>query len=93
MVVLMITLAGSMFSVRFSPDGQRLITSHKDGQVRYWDWKAGKLVSVAFTESLLRLRKRFNGATRIPGRWSPSFAGQRTAFPFLPHDRTRLPVV
>jgi WD40 repeat protein/serine/threonine protein kinase len=32
-----------LFSVRFSPDGQRLITSHKDGQVRYWDWKAGKL--------------------------------------------------
>lgn len=32
-----------IFSVRFSPDGQRLLTSHKDGQVRYWDWKAGKL--------------------------------------------------
>ena len=32
-------------------------------------------------------------ATRIPGRWSTSFAGQRTAFPFRPHDRTRLPVV
>jgi len=32
-------------------------------------------------------------ATRIPGRWSAAFEGQRTAFPFLPHDRTRLPVV
>ena len=25
----------------------------------------------------------------IPGRWSAAFAGQRTAVPFLPHDRTR----
>jgi pyruvate formate lyase activating enzyme len=32
-------------------------------------------------------------ATRIPGRWSAAFEGQRTAFPFLPHDRTRLSVV
>jgi WD40 repeat protein/tetratricopeptide (TPR) repeat protein len=32
-----------LFSVRFSPDGRYLITSHKDGQVRYWDWQAGKL--------------------------------------------------
>jgi pyruvate formate lyase activating enzyme len=32
-------------------------------------------------------------ATRIPGRWSPHFDGQRAAFPFLPHDRTRLPVL
>ncbi len=31
--------------------------------------------------------------TRIPGRWSAAFEGQRTAFPFLPHDRTRLSVV
>jgi pyruvate formate lyase activating enzyme len=29
-------------------------------------------------------------ATAIPGRWSASFEGQRTASPFLPHDRTRL---
>ena len=28
----------------------------------------------------------------VPGRWSPRFEGQRTAFPFLPHDRTRLSV-
>ncbi|MNC85984.1 hypothetical protein D3C83_16110 [compost metagenome] len=26
---------------------------------------------------------------RIAGRWSPAFEGQRAAFPFLPHDRTR----
>jgi serine/threonine protein kinase/WD40 repeat protein/tetratricopeptide (TPR) repeat protein len=32
-----------LFSVRFSPDGRYLLTSHKDGQVRYWDWQAGKL--------------------------------------------------
>ncbi len=32
-----------LFSVRFSPDGQHLLTSHRDGQVRYWDWNAGKL--------------------------------------------------
>jgi pyruvate formate lyase activating enzyme len=31
--------------------------------------------------------------TRIPGRWSAAFEGQQTAFPFLPHDRTRLTVV
>ena len=32
-------------------------------------------------------------ATAIPGRWSSGFEGQRTAFPFLPHDRTRFKVV
>jgi serine/threonine protein kinase/WD40 repeat protein len=32
-----------IFSVRFSPDGRYLLTSHKDGQNRYWDWQAGKL--------------------------------------------------
>jgi pyruvate formate lyase activating enzyme len=32
-------------------------------------------------------------AARIPGRWSAAFEGQRTAFPFLPHDRTRLSVI
>jgi serine/threonine protein kinase/WD40 repeat protein len=32
-----------LFSVCFSPDGHYLLTSHKDGQVRYWDWQAGKL--------------------------------------------------
>ena len=31
-------------------------------------------------------------ATAIPGRWSARFEGQRTAFPFLPNDRTRLSV-
>ena len=29
----------------------------------------------------------------IPGIWSPRFEGQRTAAPFLPHDRTRLSVI
>jgi WD40 repeat protein len=32
-----------LFSVRFSPDGRYLLTGHKDGQVRYWDWQAAKL--------------------------------------------------
>jgi pyruvate formate lyase activating enzyme len=32
-------------------------------------------------------------ATAIPGRWSEAFEGQRTAFPYLPHDRTRLSVI
>ena len=32
-------------------------------------------------------------AIRIPGRWSAAFEGQHAAFPFLPHDRSRLPVV
>jgi pyruvate formate lyase activating enzyme len=27
--------------------------------------------------------------TAIPGRWSAAFEGQRAAFPFVPHDRTR----
>jgi len=31
-------------------------------------------------------------ATKIPGRWSAGFEGQRAARPFLPHDRTRLSV-
>jgi len=32
-----------LYSVRFSPDGCYLLTSHKDGQARYWDWQAAKL--------------------------------------------------
>ncbi len=32
-------------------------------------------------------------STAVPGRWSATFQGQRTAFPFLPHDRTRLSIV
>jgi pyruvate formate lyase activating enzyme len=32
-------------------------------------------------------------STPVPGRWSATFEGQRTAFPFLPHDRTRLSIV
>jgi pyruvate formate lyase activating enzyme len=31
--------------------------------------------------------------TQVPGRWADSFAGQRTAFPFLPADRTRLRMI
>ncbi|MFO0893160.1 MAG: serine/threonine-protein kinase [Isosphaeraceae bacterium] len=32
-----------LFGARFSPDGRRLLTFHKDGLARYWDWQAGKL--------------------------------------------------
>ena len=28
-------------------------------------------------------------AMKVPGRWGAAFEGQRTAFPYLPHDRTR----
>jgi pyruvate formate lyase activating enzyme len=31
--------------------------------------------------------------THVPGRWSAAFEGQRTAHPFLPHDRTRLSII
>jgi len=31
--------------------------------------------------------------TAVPGRWDAGFGGQRTAFPFLPADRTRLRVI
>ena len=31
--------------------------------------------------------------TAVPGRWSAAFEGQRTAHPFLPHDRTRLSIL
>ncbi|HXD16802.1 MAG TPA: AmmeMemoRadiSam system radical SAM enzyme [Vicinamibacterales bacterium] len=30
---------------------------------------------------------------KAPGIWSPRFEGQRTASPYLPHDRTRLSVI
>jgi len=33
-----------IFSVRFSPDGHRLLTASKDGDVRLWDWQAGELL-------------------------------------------------
>lgn len=33
-----------LFSVAFSPDGQRILTGHKDGRARIWDWKTGTIV-------------------------------------------------
>lgn len=33
-----------LFSVAFSPDGQRILTGHKDGRARLWDWKTGQVV-------------------------------------------------
>src|SRR5204862_6044465 len=32
-----------LFAVRFSPDAKHLLTAHKDGLDRYWDWRTGKL--------------------------------------------------
>jgi WD40 repeat protein len=32
-----------LFHVSFSPDGRFLLTSHKDGEARLWDWEAGVL--------------------------------------------------
>lgn len=32
-------------------------------------------------------------ANAVPGRWGEGFEGQRAAHPFLPHDRSRLPVI
>ncbi len=36
-----------LFAVRFSPDGNHLLSGHKDGQLRYWDWRAAKLACPA----------------------------------------------
>jgi serine/threonine protein kinase/WD40 repeat protein/tetratricopeptide (TPR) repeat protein len=33
-----------LFSVEFSPDSSWLLSGHKDGRMRLWDWKAAKLV-------------------------------------------------
>ena len=38
-----------LFSVAFSPDGQRILTGHKDGRARLWDWKAGEVVGTPMT--------------------------------------------
>lgn len=38
---------GDMFgiwSITFSPDGSRLLTGHKDGRVRIFDWRTGEVV-------------------------------------------------
>jgi WD40 repeat protein len=33
-----------LYSVAFSPDGQWLLTAHKDGNARLWDWRTGRLI-------------------------------------------------
>jgi len=33
-----------LWSVDFSPDGQRVVTGHKDGRVRIWDWQTGQII-------------------------------------------------
>ena len=32
-----------LFAVCFSPNGQFLLTGHKDHQIRYWNWRTGEL--------------------------------------------------
>jgi WD40 repeat protein len=36
---------GDVYSLAFSPDGARLATACRDGRVRLWDWRAGKLLA------------------------------------------------
>jgi eukaryotic-like serine/threonine-protein kinase len=36
-----------LFAVRFSPDGRFLLSAHRDGQVRYWDWRRATLACPA----------------------------------------------
>ena len=33
-----------IYKVEFSPDSQRILSGHKDGRMRLWDWKSGKLM-------------------------------------------------
>ncbi|MCY2995622.1 MAG: protein kinase [Planctomycetota bacterium] len=33
-----------IYTVAFSPNGERILSGHKDGRLRLWDWKAGKIV-------------------------------------------------
>lgn len=33
-----------LWSVKFSPDGQQIVTAHKDGRVRVWDWQTGEMI-------------------------------------------------
>jgi serine/threonine protein kinase/WD40 repeat protein/tetratricopeptide (TPR) repeat protein len=39
-----------LFSVCFSPDGQFLLTGHKDHQLRYWNWRTGELACPAMEQ-------------------------------------------
>lgn len=32
-----------IFAVKFSPDGESILTGDKDGRARYWDWRSGEL--------------------------------------------------
>lgn len=38
-----------LFSVAFSPDGKRILTGHKDGRARLWDWQTGQLTGTPMT--------------------------------------------
>lgn len=35
-----------IFAVAFSPTGDRILTGHKDGQLRLWDWRSGQLLGM-----------------------------------------------
>ncbi len=83
--------AYGLFSVCFSPDGSRLLTGHKDGQVRYWDWNEGTLARppLAHADEVYGVAITPNGrfaVTAIRGRpeiqvWELT-TGRRIAAPF-----------
>jgi WD40 repeat protein/tRNA A-37 threonylcarbamoyl transferase component Bud32/tetratricopeptide (TPR) repeat protein len=35
-----------LWSVEFSPDGDKLLTGHTDGRARIWDWRTGQIIGI-----------------------------------------------
>ena len=40
-----------IWSIAFSPDGKRIVTGHKDGRIRIFDWQTGKVVGTPLQHS------------------------------------------